>query len=87
MASVKNLKKDINHTLGDLLDACFIWQLGNSDKTEKAEPVINEVISIFDELIAKVHQKDVENKKSHFKELNSLLQEKATEIASKINSL
>ena len=32
MASVKNLKKDINYVLGDIIEAVYIWEIANADK-------------------------------------------------------
>lgn len=88
MASVKNLKKDINYTLGDLIEECYVWELLNPKAdTSKSEAIIDEAIETFDGLIAKVHAKDVENKKAHFKAISAELEEKATAIVAKINSL
>ena len=62
MASVKNLKKDINYVLGDIIEAVYVWELTNS-------------------------QKDVENKKQHFKAINAELETKASKLIEKVNKL
>ena len=68
MANVRNLKKDINYVLGDIIEAVYVWEYTNTDKdTKKSEAIIDEAISAFDELIEKVNAKDVANKKVHFK--------------------
>lgn len=88
MASIKNLKKDINYTLGDLIEECYVYQLLNPKADDKAsEAIIDEAIVTFDSLIEKLNAKGVENKKAHFKAINAELEAKATEIVGKINSL
>ena len=88
MANVRDLKKDINYVLGDIIEAVYIWELTNADKdNKKAEEIIDEAILAFDELIAKVNQKDVENKKKHFNAINTDLEERGRKLIDKINAL
>ncbi len=88
MASVKNLKKDINYVLGDIIEAVYIWELTNSDKdTKKSEKIIDEAIETFDDLILKVNAKDVENQKAHFKAVNKELEDRGRKLIDKINAL
>lgn len=89
MASVKNLKKDINYVLSDIIEECYMWQMLQEDdkKAAKAEGIIDETIEIFDELIAKIHTKDVENKSAHFKSISKELEEKANGLLAKIQKL
>lgn len=88
MANVRDLKKDINYVLGDIIEAVYIWELTNADKDDKkAESIIDEAITTFDELIAQVNDKKVENKKQHFKAINASLEEKGRKLIEKINSL
>ncbi len=88
MANVRDLKKDINYVLGDIIEAVYIWELTNADKDNKrAEAIIDEAIVTFDDLITKVNQKDVENKKKHFKAINSELEERGRKLIDKINAL
>ena len=89
MASVKNLKKDINYVLSDIIQECADWQIEQEDdkKSAKAEKIIDETIETFDALIEKVHAKDVENRKSHFKAVAKELEEKATGLLAKIQKL
>ena len=86
MASIKNLKKDINYVLGDVIEyALDVSILKNEPK--KGDELIDESIEIFDALIAKVNDKNVENKKEHFKAINQELENKAKDLVNKINSL
>ncbi len=88
MANVRDLKKDINYVLGDIIEAVYIWELTNADKeNKKADAIIEEAIITFDELITKVNQKDVDNKKKHFKEINNELETRGRELIAKINAL
>ncbi len=88
MASVKNLKKDINYTLGDIIEECYVWELMNpKEDTAKSQGIIDEAIVVFDELIDKVHAKNVENKRAHFKAINSDLETKAKALVAKVNAL
>jgi hypothetical protein len=88
MASVKNLKKDINFVLGDIIEAVYMWELTSGGKpTDKSEKLIDEAIVAFDSLIAKVNERKVENKKEHFRNINKMLEETATQLVEKINVL
>ena len=88
MASIRDLKKDINHVLGDIIDAVYIWEeaAGRRDSKE-GSAIIDEAIGVFDELLAKVHQKEVENKKAHFNSIRTELETKANKLVDKINKL
>lgn len=88
MANVRDLKKDINYVLGDIIEAVYIWELTNPDKdNKKAEGIIEDAILTFDELISKVNQKNVEDKKKHFKSVNNELEEHGKKLIDKINAL
>lgn len=88
MASIKNLKKDINYTLGDIIEECYVWELLNpKEDTTKTEAIIDEAIKTFDTLLDKVHAKNIDNKKTHFKALSIELESKAKELIKKVNSL
>jgi len=88
MANVRNLKKDINYVFGDIIEAVYIWELTNPEKDTKAsQQVIDDAINDFDELILKVNEKNVENKKAHFKAVNAELESRGKALIGKINSL
>ena len=88
MANVRNLKKDINYVLGDIIEAVYVWEYTNTDKdTKKSEAIIDEAIETFDDLITKVNDKSVENKKAHFKKINQELEAKGRALIEKINKL
>jgi hypothetical protein len=88
MANKRDLKKDINYVLGDIIEAVYVWELSNPDKdTKKSEAIIDEAIDVFDELIEKVNDRSAENKKTHFKSINQELEKKGRALIEKINKL
>jgi ATP adenylyltransferase/5',5'''-P-1,P-4-tetraphosphate phosphorylase II len=88
MANVRNLKKDINFVLGDIIEAVYICEMTGAGKpSEASNAIIEEAISSFDALITKVNAKNVENKKTHFKQINKELEETANQLVAKINQL
>ena len=88
MAKVRDLKKDINYVLGDIIEAVYIWEYNNTDKdTKKSEAIIDEAIATFDELIEKVNKRDVENKRAHFRAINKELEDRGRALIDKINKL
>ncbi len=88
MANRRNLKKDINNVLGDIIEAVYVWEYSNTDKgTKNSEVIIDEAIETFDTLIAKVNEKGVEDKKAHFKAITNELETKGRALIEKINNL
>lgn len=88
MANKRDLKKDINYVLGDIIEAVYVWEYANTDKdTKKSEAIIDEAIATFDDLIAKVNDRKVDNKKAHFKAVNQELEDKGRALIEKINKL
>ncbi|MAV04954.1 MAG: hypothetical protein CMC31_04785 [Flavobacteriaceae bacterium] len=88
MASVKNLKKDLNNVIGEIIQNINLWELENSDKDlKKSEKLIDNCFKVFDELIKKIHQKDVKNKKDHYKKISLELTKKANILVESFNKL
>lgn len=88
MANIKNLKKDINYVLGDIIEAVYLYEIATTGKpTDETNALIDEAIASFDTLITKVNAKNVENKKSHFKQINVELEQVANQLIGKINEL
>jgi len=88
MANVKNLKKDINYVLGDIIEAVYLFEISTTGKpTEATNALIDEAITTFDTLITKVNAKKVADKKAHFKQINTELEQAANQLVAKINDL
>lgn len=86
MASIKNLKKDINYVLGDVITyALDVATLKN--EPQKGDEILDEAITTFDDLIAKVNQKNIDNPKAHYKAIHQELEEKAKGFVEKINAI
>ena len=88
MPSIKNLKKDINYVLGDVIEACYVWELDNPKAdNKKSEAIIEEAIATFDTLLDKIHEKNIESKKTHFKAIGTALEVAAGKLIAKVNKL
>ncbi len=88
MANVRNLKKDINFVLGDIIEAVYLIEISTTGKpSAESNAIIEEAITAFDSLIAKVNAKKVENKKAHFRQINVELEQTANQLITKINAL
>lgn len=78
----------MNYVMGDIIEAAYIHQLANpKEDTQKTEAIVDEAVVTFDELIAKINQKNVDNKKQHFRAIEKELETKAQELVKKINEL
>lgn len=86
MASIKNLKKDINYTLGDIIGYAS-EKVDLKGDNKEVEAVIDETINTFDDLIGKINAKGVENKKAHYKQVSAELETRANELIAKINKI
>ena len=88
MANRRTLKRDINYIFGDIIEAAYLHQVTHpNEDPAKSEEIVDEAISDFDELIGKMNQKDVDNKKQHFKAIEKELETKARGLVEKINAL
>jgi hypothetical protein len=88
MASVKNLKKDLNNIIGEIIQNVNLWQLENPDADLKnSEKLIDECFDAFDAFIKKIHDKNIKDKNKHFKALSLELTNVASGLVKKFNSL
>ncbi|RMB56083.1 hypothetical protein EAX61_16005 [Dokdonia sinensis] len=88
MANLRDLKKDLNYVLGDIIDAVYIHEaLNPKGDTKKSEAIIDDAIATFDELIARVNERKVENRKAHLNAVRADLETKATALVERINAL
>jgi hypothetical protein len=88
MASVRDLKKDINYVLGDIIEAVYIIEDSNqTEGSKEGSAIIDKAIETFDTLIAEVNQKDVADRKKHLKQVRVSLQKEATDLVTRLNKL
>ena len=71
MASIKQLKKDINNDIGAIIEDIYLWELSNPDADlSKSEKLIEEAIRVFDNLVHKINSVATkENLKKQFKSI------------------
>ena len=83
MASIRQLKKDINNEIGAIIEDVYDWELSNpkADLT-KSEQLIDEAIVYFESLIKQVNAVKGENIKKQF---SSILLEKEKNIKVLLN--
>lgn len=88
MASIKQLKKDLNNRFGEIIDGALINQETNPElPKEKTEELVDNIISEFDELIEQINKKDVENRAKHLSSVKDNIQKKSEEFIERLNSL
>ena len=84
MASIRNLKKDINYVLGDIIDAVYFT---GKMQTEGGKALVTEILNDFDTLIDNVADKTVENRGAHLKQVRRDFEQKAGALIEKLNAL
>ena len=88
MASIRDLKKDINFVLGDIIEAVYIWEAATDNANSKeGTSIIDSAIETFDDLMAQVNKKDVKDNKAHFKGVRADLETKANKLVDAVNKL
>ncbi|GAB2773907.1 hypothetical protein [Salinimicrobium soli] len=88
MANRRTLKRDINYVFGDIIEAAYLHQIANpNEDPAKSDKIVDEAIEGFDEMIGKMNEKNVENKKQHFRNIQQELEAKARALVEKINAL
>lgn len=88
MASIRDLKKDINNVLGDIIEAVYLVEGSQQmEGSSEGTAIIDKAIAAFDSLIAQVNQKDVKDRKAHFKAVRASLEKEAAELVSSVNKL
>ena len=60
---------------------------GNKQNSKEGNAIIDNAIEVFDELIAKVNQKSVENRPAHLKSVKAELETKAGSLIEQLNKL
>ena len=81
-------KKEINDTLGALIEEVYVKELSSPElDTKKSEKIIDEAISLFDDLIQQMHKEADGSAKKHYNAIRNSLQEKASTLSAKIEQL
>ena len=72
MSSIKSLKKENNNSIGGFIEEVYAWELSNPDADlKKSEALVDNAISLFDDLIEKIHKAKIAGKKEGFKPIKT----------------
>lgn len=88
MPSIKFLKKEINNSIGEIIEDVYIWQLSNPDADLKnSDLIIDRAISVFDDLILKIHKNRKEGKNNRFQLIKEDLNSAIVELNDSLSKL
>ncbi|WP_121667196.1 hypothetical protein [Mesonia aquimarina] len=88
MASIKHLKRDLNYVMGDIIEAAYIHQMANPKADPKTiDQIVDEAVVTYDEMIVKINDRSQENRGQYLKQVNKELEQKATTLIEKLNTL
>ncbi len=92
MASIRDLKKDINYLIDEIIGNCFLYYyIVKNDKRKKIDELIEEIVEFRNKMIDKVNNPpenfNNKTKKSYYREIHNELISKANDAFEKINQL
>ncbi len=88
MPSIKFLKKEINNSIGEIIEDVYAWQLSNQNSDlKKSDLIIDKAISVFDDLILKIHKNRKEGKNNGFKIIKEDLNSAIVELNNSLSKL
>jgi hypothetical protein len=88
MPSIKFLKKEINNSIGEIIEDVYAWQLSNPNSDlKKSDLIIDKAISVFDNLILKIHKNRKEGKNNGFKIIKEDLNSAIVELNDSLSKL
>ena len=88
MANIRDLKKDINYVLGEIIEMAMDWEKANPDGDKsKTAAIIDEVITAFDSFSSRIYDKGIDNKRMHYRAIVTDLEAKGNELIAKLNAL
>lgn len=88
MPSIKFLKKEINNSIGEIIEDVYTWQLSNPNSDlKKSDLIIDKAISVFDDLILKIHKNRKEGKNNEFKIIKEDLNSAIVELNNSLSKL
>jgi len=92
MANRRELKRNINGLLGDVIEECYNSLLNNEGKNEEqVEALVDECVDLADDLIAQVNSakklKSRADRKKLFSDVKETLGDKVIAYIEKLNAL
>lgn len=92
MASIRDLKKEINNLVVHIIEQAFQYQVShpNSDGYKTADKIIDEAVVLRDEIVDKINSVDELDKtelKAHFAGLKETFQKKSLDLIDQLDKL
>ena len=88
MASIRNLKKEMNNSIGSLIEDIYSWELNNPKvDIKKTESLIDESIVLFDRLIIDLNNRDKNKPKLFYNSIKKKLDSELEKISLKLSKL
>lgn len=88
MPSIKSLKKEINNKIGEIIEDVYALELSNPKiDLKKSDQIIDKAISIFDDLIFRIHKTKNDSKKDGFKLIKADLTFSIDELKNNLSKL
>ena len=88
MPSIKSLKKEINNSIGEIIEDVYALELSNPKiDRKKSDQIIDKAISIFDDLIFRIHKTKKDSKKDGFKLIKADLTFSIDELKNNLSKL
>ena len=88
MSSIRSLKKEINNSIGEIIEDVYDWELSNpSADLKKSDLIVDKAISLFDDLILKIHKNRKMGNKDGFKIIKEELNAAIADLDDSISKL
>ena len=88
MSSIRSLKKEINNSIGEIIEDVYAWELSNpSADLKKSDLIVDKAISLFDDLILKIHKNRKVGNKDGFKIIKEELNAAIADLDDSISKL
>ena len=88
MSSIRSLKKEINNSIGEIIEDVYDWELSNpSADLKKSDLIMDKAISLFDDLILKIHKNRKVGNKDGFKIIKEELNAAIADLDDSISKL
>tara|TARA_B100000941_G_C28129521_1_gene362138 strand:+ start:259 stop:528 length:270 start_codon:yes stop_codon:yes gene_type:complete len=88
MPSIKFLKKEVNNSIGEIIKDVYAWELSIPDsETRKRDLIVDKAISLFDDLIFKIHKNRTQPKNNGFKIIREDLNSAIIELNNSLSKL
>ena len=88
MPSIKSLKKEINNSIGEIIEDVYAWELSNPDADlRKSDLIVDKAISLFDDLIFKIHKNRKQRINNGYKIIKEDLNSAIVELNNSLSKL